>query len=254
MNWSVGEVAKVAGVTVRALHHYDRIGLLSPGGRTAAGYRRYEEADLERLRQILLYRELGFPLEEIATVLDDPGADARAHLRRQHALLTARLERLAAMAAAIEHEMEARTMGISLTPQERFELFGDWRPEDYESEAHQRWGDTDAWRESQRRVAAHTKSDWVAIRAETEALEGRLAAAMRSGAGPQSALAMDLAEEHRAGITRWFYDCGYDTHRGLGTMYVEDPRFRAHYEAVAPGLAEFLRDAVHANADRAAER
>src|SRR3954466_7810201 len=121
---NVGEVATLAGVTVRTLHHYDRIGLLSPSERTAAGYRRYTPSDLDRLHRVLVYRELGFPLEEIATLLDDPAADPVAHLRRQLALLRDRLDRMHTMVAAVEKEMEAHTMGISLTPEERFEVFG----------------------------------------------------------------------------------------------------------------------------------
>ena len=163
---NVGEVAALAGVTVRTLHHYDRIGLLSPSGRTAAGYRQYAPADLDRLHQVLLYRELGFPLEEVATLLDDPAADPEAHLRRQHRLLRDRLERTPAMVAAVEKEMEARSMGISLTPEERFELFGDDYPEEYEAEAEERWGETEAWAQSQRRTSAYTKEDWVRIKAE----------------------------------------------------------------------------------------
>src|SRR4051794_25102424 len=138
---SVGDTAALAGVTVRTLHHYDRIGLLSPSERTAAGYRRYTAADLDRLYEVLVYRELGFPLEEVATLLDDPDADPAVHLRRQHRLLRDRLERTQAMVAAVEKEMEARSMGISLTPEEKFELFGASYSEDYEREAEQRWGD-----------------------------------------------------------------------------------------------------------------
>src|SRR3954464_14450345 len=114
---NVGEVATLARVTVRTLHHYDRIGLLSPSERTAAGYRRYTPSDLDRLHRVLVYRELGFPLEEIATLLDDPAADPVAHLRRQLALLRDRLDRMHTMVAAVEKEMEAHTMGISLTPE-----------------------------------------------------------------------------------------------------------------------------------------
>lgn len=116
MSYSVGQVAGFAGVTVRTLHHYDDIGLLAPGERSHAGHRRYNDADLDRLQQILFYRELGFALDEVAALLDDPAADPRAHLRRQHELLTARIEKLQKMAAAVEHAMEARTMGIDLTP------------------------------------------------------------------------------------------------------------------------------------------
>src|SRR5690606_37281773 len=100
VSYSVGQVAGFAGVTVRTLHHYDDIGLLVPSERSPAGHRRYSDADLDRLQQILFYRELGFPLEEVAALLDDPDADPRAHLRRQHELLTARIEKLRKMAAA----------------------------------------------------------------------------------------------------------------------------------------------------------
>jgi DNA-binding transcriptional MerR regulator len=145
----VGQVAGFAGVTVRTLHHYDDIGLLAPGERSHAGHRRYSDADLDRLQQILFYRELGFPLEEVAALLDDPDTDPRAHLRRQHELLTARIEKLQKMAAAVEHAMEARKMGINLTPEEKFEVFGDFDPDQYEDEVRERWGDTDAYRQSQ---------------------------------------------------------------------------------------------------------
>ena len=131
MSYAVSQVAALAGVTVRTLHHYDRIGLLVPGGRTAAGYRRYTDADLERLQQVRYYRELGFTLEEIATVLDGPGADPAAHFRRQHRLLLERIKRLSEMVTAIEFAMEAQKVGISLTPEERFEVFGDFDPDTY---------------------------------------------------------------------------------------------------------------------------
>jgi MerR family transcriptional regulator, thiopeptide resistance regulator len=247
---NVGEVAALAGVTVRTLHHYDRIGLLSPSGRTAAGYRQYAPADLDRLHQVLLYRELGFPLEEVATLLDDPAADPAAHLRRQHALLRERLERTQAMVAAVEKEMEAQQMGISLTPEERFELFGDGFSDEYQAEAEERWGDTEAWAQSARRTAAYTKEDWLRIKAEAADVERRFAEAMAAGVPADDARAMDIAEEHRQHIGRWFYDCPPAMHAGLGRMYVEDERFAATYERIAPGLAQYVSTAVQANAAR----
>jgi DNA-binding transcriptional MerR regulator len=243
-------VARLAGITVRTLHHYDRIGLLSPSERTATGYRVYTASDLDRLHQVLVYRELGFPLEEVATLLDDASADPEAHLRRQHALLRDRLERTGAVLAALEKEMEARSMGISLTPEEKFELFGPNYSEDYEREAEERWGDTEAWAQSARRTAAYTKDDWVAIKAEADDVLTRFAAAMRAGSAADSAEAMDVAEDHRQHITRWFYDCPPGMHAGLGRMYVEDERFAANYEQVAPGLAQYVSTAVQANAAR----
>jgi MerR family transcriptional regulator, thiopeptide resistance regulator len=250
MSWTVGELARLAGVTVRTLHHYDRIGLVRPSERTSAGYRSYDVRDLDRLQQVLFYRELGFPLDEVATLLDDPDADPAAHLRRQHRLLRERLERTRAMVAAVEKEMEARQMGISLTPEERFEVFGDGFSEEYQAEAEERWGDTEAWAQSQRRTSAYTKDDWVRIKAEGEDVERRLAAALADGVPADSAAAMDLAEEHRQQISRNFYDCPPEMHAGLGRMYVEDERFTAHYEQIAPGLAQYVSAAVQANAAR----
>ena len=247
---NVGEVAALAGVTVRTLHHYDRIGLLSPSGRTPAGYRQYAPADLDRLHQVLLYRELGFPLEEVAALLDDPSADPAEHLRRQHRLLRDRLERTSAMVAAVEKEMEARQMGISLTPEERFEVFGENDPSQYDAEVEERWGETDAYRESRRRTSSYTKEDWLRIKAEGADVERRFAEALRSGAAPDSAEAMDVAEDNRQHISRNFYECSPEMHAGLGRMYVEDERFTAHYEQIAPGLAQYVSTAVQANAAR----
>ena len=250
MSYSVGQVAGFAGVTVRTLHHYDEIGLLVPSERTRAGHRRYGDADLDRLQQILFYRELGFPLEEVAALLDDPDADPRVHLRRQHELLTARIERLQRMAAAVEHAMEARAMGINLTPEERFEVFGDKDPEAHAEEAERRWGGTEQYAESQRRVARYTKDDWKRMQAEVASWGERYVALMAEGEDPSGERAMDMAEEHRQHISKWFYECSYDIHRGLGEMYVSDERFKEFYDSMRPGLAEHLRDAITANAAR----
>ncbi|MFF4755137.1 MerR family transcriptional regulator [Streptomyces sp. NPDC002514] len=250
MSYSVGQVAGFAGVTVRALHHYDEIGLLVPGGRSHAGHRRYSDADLDRLQQILFYRELGFPLDEVAVLLDDPDADPRAHLRRQHELLTARIEKLQRMAEAVEHAMEARRMGINLTPQERFEVFGDKDPEQYAEEAETRWGGTEAYAESQRRAARYTKEDWKRLQAEVDDWSERYAALVDAGADPAGEPAMDMAEAHRRHISTWFYECPHAVHRCLGEMYVADERFKSFYDSMRPGLAEHLRAAIDANAAR----
>ncbi|WP_051740531.1 MerR family transcriptional regulator [Kitasatospora sp. MBT66] len=245
---TVGAVARIAKVTVRTLHHYDEIGLLSPRGRTPAGYRRYDEADLGRLQRILFYRELGFPLEEIAAVLDDDSVSPSEHLRRQHRLLTDRIAHLQKLAVAVEHAMEAEKMGIQLTPEEKFELFGEHYREEWEGEAEQRWGDTPAWAESQRRTGGYDKADWQRIKAEADALNARLAEVFTAGEPADGGPAMDLAEAHRQHIRDNFYDCTYEIHRGLAGMYVADPRFTAVYEQLAPGLAQWLHDAMLANA------
>jgi DNA-binding transcriptional MerR regulator len=250
VGYSVGQVAGFAGVTVRTLHHYDEIGLLVPSERTHAGHRRYGDADLDRLQQILFYRELGFPLEEVAALLDDPETDPRAHLRRQHDLLTARIEKLQKMAAAVEHAMEARTMGIDLTPEEKFEVFGDFDPDRYEDEVRERWGDTDAYAQSQRRAASYTKEDWKRLTERFDAIHRRMAELLADGIPADSEAAMDVAEEHRRFITGAYYDCSHEMHTCLGEMYVADPRFTRTYEKIRPGLAVYLRDAIVANAAR----
>ncbi|NES16410.1 MULTISPECIES: MerR family transcriptional regulator [Micromonospora] len=248
MAYTVGQVARAARVTVRTLHHYDEIGLLSPSGRSPAGYRRYDDADLERLQVIRAYRELGFPLEEIAEILDDPGGDRLPHLRRQHELLTGRIGKLQEMVAAIEFAMEARKLDIQLTPEERFEVFGDFDPDEHAEEAERRWGGTEAYRQSAERTARYSKEDWQRNKAENEDWARRIGALFDSGAPADGAEAMALAEEHRQLITRWFYDCPYEMHTCLADMYVADPRFTAYFEKIRPGLAAYLNEAIHANA------
>jgi DNA-binding transcriptional MerR regulator len=250
MSYSIGRVAGLAGVTVRTLHHYDEIGLLTPGDRSRAGYRRYDEADLRRLQQVLFYRELGFALDEIAVMLDDPDTDQGEHLRRQHGLLVARRDRVQQMVAAVEKAMEADKMGISLTPEERFEVFGDNDPAQYADEAEQRWGETEAYKQSQRRTRAYGKDDWLKIKAEAAEITEALGDAYKAGAAPDSEQAMDLVERHRQHITRWFYDCSYEIHKGLGEMYVSDERFAANYEPIAAGLTQWIKQAIDANAAR----
>ncbi|GHJ27240.1 MULTISPECIES: MerR family transcriptional regulator [Streptomyces] len=250
MSYSVGQVAGFAGVTVRTLHHYDEIGLLRPGARSAAGHRRYDDADLDRLQRILFYRELGFPLEEVAVLLDDPDVDPQAHLRRQHRLLSDRIERLRKMAAAVEHAMEARKMGIKLTPEEKFEVFGDFDPDQYADEVERRWGNTEAYKESQRRAASYTKEDWKRIQAEGDEITDRFVALLDAGTSPRSEAAMDLAEEHRQWISRNHYQCDPELHACVGRMYVSDHRFTENIDKARPGLAAYQRDAILANAER----
>jgi MerR family transcriptional regulator, thiopeptide resistance regulator len=122
---------------------------------------------------------------------------------------------------------------------------------DIENEVRERWGNTEAYRQSQERASRYTDKDRAEIKAAGADLNERLAAALRSGTAADSPAAMDLAEEHRQQLNRYFYDCGHELHRNLGDMYVIDPRFTATYDAVAPGLATYLRDAIHANAARA---
>ena len=249
--YTVGTVARMSGVSVRTLHHYDEIGLLPASGRTESGYRLYADTDLERLRRILFYRELDFGLDEIARILEDQQAGDDDHLRRQHRMLRERQARTAGLLRALEQEMEARQMGIKLTPEEQFEIFGTDTFEEHQQEAEQRWGDTDAWKQSQRRTAAYTKEDWVRIKAEADANIQAFAAAIEAGEPADGPVARALAEEHRQHISRWFYECGYDMHRNLAAMYISDPRYTKTWDDIAEGFSQYVHDAILANAGSA---
>ncbi len=244
--WSVGQVADTFGVTVRTLHHYDRIGLLVPSERSRAGYRRYTEADLARLAQIVVYRRLEIPLEQVAELLAD--GDRVSHLQRQRQAVQTRLDELTQLVAAIDTALEAVMNDRPATEQELKELFGDGYSEDYAAEAEARWGQTDAWRQSRERTSRYTKADWEAVRAQQQAVNDAFVAAMLAGDGAAGEAAGAAAELHRESIER-FYDCSYAMQRGLADLYLADPRFTASYEQIRPGLAQFVRDAIHANAD-----
>jgi DNA-binding transcriptional MerR regulator len=237
----VGAVAAITGVSVRTLHHYDHIGLVVPSVRTPAGYRGYTDADIERMHLVLVYRSVGMPLDEIRTVLDDSRADVLEHLRRQHELL------LEQAIKAVEELMNAHREGIQLTVEEQVEIFGTIAfGEEYAAEAEERWDDTDAWNQSQQRVSQFSKQDWIAMKAEGDALLADLGGAKRDGMQPGSAEADELAARHRASIER-FYDCGDEMHRNLVEMYLADERFTRYYDEVEPGLAQFLHDIVVAS-------
>lgn len=140
-------------------------------------------------------------------------------------------------------------MGINLNPKELLEVFGDEDPTKHAKEAEERWGDTDAYRESQRRTKGYTKEDWLRISKESEAIEAGFAELLAEGVAPTDQRAMEAAEAHRRHISRCYYECGYDIHRGLAEMYLADPRFTAHYEQRAEGLAAFVSAAIIANAE-----
>jgi hypothetical protein len=144
-------------------------------------------------------------------------------------------------------------MGIRLTPEEKFEIFGEGYQE-YEDEAQERWGGTHAWEQSRQRTAELTKDDWIRIKAEGDEIMRRISAAVRGGVAADSGVAMDIAEAHRQHVCRNFYDCSYAMQRGLAEMFVADERFQATYEELAEGAARWFRDAVLANAERGERR
>jgi DNA-binding transcriptional MerR regulator len=250
MSHKVGDVARLAHTTVRQLHHYDAIGLLRPSGRSQAGYRLYTDRDLERLQQILFFRELGFALEDIGRILNDPAFDRRKALLAQRALLVDKGERLRAVVALVDKTLSATDTEHAMSPEEMFEVFGDFDAKAHAEEAEKRWGETPAWAESARRTKRYGKEDWVAIRDDMNAIHRAFAGAMDAGTPPGDPAVMDIAERARRHIDERFYPCSPAMHVALGQMYVSDPRFTANYERIRPGLAQYVCDAIRANSER----
>lgn len=245
---TVGDAARLLGLSVRTLHHWDHIGLVVPNARTHAEYRLYSRDDIARLHRVLVYRELGMPLGRIRDVLDDPDVDEAAHLASQRDLLTQRIVRLQQMVCAVDRMMEANDMNTPLTPHEQAQAFGAEWSDAYAEEAQERWGDTPEWEQSQRVRRQMSEDDFARARAEMDALDERLADAKRSGVAPDSSEAAALVEEHRTvSIGRWF-DVSHAQHALIARGYTEDPRFTGYYDKREPGLATWLRSAIEANA------
>jgi MerR family transcriptional regulator, thiopeptide resistance regulator len=246
MAFTVGELSRLTGVTVRALHHYDEIGLVRPSQRTAAGYRLYDDADVLRLHQVLLFRELGVPLDEIAAVLDEATSQLDL-LRRHREVLVTRRARLDAMLSTLDARLADHEKGIAMKPEEVTSLFDGFDPAQYEDEVQERWGDTDAYKESARRTKQYGKAEWDEYKREAEAIGVGLVALMQAGAAVADPAVQAAVEEHRRLIDRWFYPCSVEMHKNLGAMYVQDPRFTANLDKLAPGYAKFLSDAIAAS-------
>ncbi|KUJ64822.1 MerR family transcriptional regulator [Streptomyces albus subsp. albus] len=245
---TVGRAAALVGVSVKTLHHWDGIGLVRPSGRTWAGYRVYAGDDIARIHRVLVYRELGFPLAEIGRILDDPDIDARGHLRRQRSQLVERISRLETMVHAVDRMLAATSGGMRLTPRQQVEIFGDdWQPT-WVEEAEERWGDSAQWAQYAERAAALTPEDWQGIAAQTDTWNADLAAARRKGVEVGSEEANALAERHRALLSTYF-DCTHSMHVCMGRMFTDDPGFAEYFDALAPGLAHWLREVIAANAE-----
>ncbi len=243
MAYTVGELSSLSGITVRTLHYYDEIGLLEPSGRTAAGYRLYENGDVLRLHRILCFRELGLALEEVAAAIDDE--DRRGEILRRHReVLVTKRARIDAMLASLDAHLD--TADTMPHPEKMQTLFDGFDPSQYDDEVQQRWGDTAAYKQSVRRTKRYTKADWERYKAEAKANEEKLLALMVAGKSVTDAAVRAAVEEHRMLIDRWFYPCSVSMHKRLGAMYVTDFRFTEHFHRIAPGYAQYLCDAIAA--------
>ncbi len=253
--YTVGKVAALTGLTVRTLHHYDRLRLVVPSGRSRAGYRLYQRDDLSRLQQVMFFRELGFALKDIRRIMAASAFEARLALAAQRALLARKTDRIGAMVAAIDRTL-ASAAGDSAAPDEKemFAMFGKFDPKQYQEEVRMRWGRTPEFAEAGRRTNQYGPAQWAAIKAESDEITRALANSLERGLSPSDPSVLELAERHRRHIDRWFYPCSHGMHANLGRMYVSDERFAANYEKVRQGLAAYVRDAIVANAARPAKK
>lgn len=247
MAYTVKAVAELSGVSTRALHHYDEIGLLKPASVTPAGYRHYGDEELERLQQILFFRELGFSLQEIKQIIDSPGFDRKKALLTHKELLLEKERRLQALIQSVDASIDALESGTQMKNDAMFEAFNDSKLVEYRDEAKARWGHSNAWKESEERGSKYSKQDWLNIKGELQAVSENLASLMEHD--PTDPVVQE-------GVGRWwnlinerFYTVTPEIFRGLGEMYVADPRFTATYENVKPGMAEFMRQAMLVFAD-----
>ena len=237
MPYTIKKVAKLAGISVRTLHYYDQIGLFTPSLKSQADYRLYTDEDLTRLQQILFYRELDFGLAEIKQILGEPGFDRRMALLEQRRQLMARKKRTEDLIKTIDRTLAVMEGEGKMTTEQLFEGFDDTR---YREEAEQRWG-AERVAESYRRVERLSKEERKALMDESKAIENEMASCMDGS--PADARTQAAVARHYQWVSR-FWDCSPEAYRGLGQMYVDDPRFTAHYDENRPGLALFMRDSM----------
>ncbi|HTP10765.1 MAG TPA: MerR family transcriptional regulator, partial [Anaerolineae bacterium] len=211
--YTVQQLARLAGVSVRTLHHYDHIGLLKPSARTAAGYRLYDETDLLRLQQILFFRELDFPLAEIEAILDDPGFDQVQALRDHRELLQQESDRLERLLKTIEKTISKLTEdNMTMTDAELYEGFTPEQIERYTREVNERY-DPKIVAESNRRVRNMTKAQWQAVKAEGGAVAQQLADLMDKK--PSDAAVQAAIARHYAWVDNFWHPTA-ESYRGLG--------------------------------------
>lgn len=242
--YTVRELARLAGVSVRTLHHYDGLELLKPGGRTASGYRLYGPAELLRLQQILFFRELDLPLADIARILDEPGFDPAGALRGHRKALEEKLGRLNRLLKTLDDTIMHYQGGTMLTDQELYKGFTPEKIAAIKKEARELYGD-DVVEKSERKVKSMGRGKWEAINGDVDAACRGMAALMASGRAPGEPPVQSLVARHHAWILN-FWTPDAESYRGLGRLYREHPEFRAYYEKYAPGFADYLGGAMDA--------
>ncbi|PLR76273.1 MerR family transcriptional regulator [Bacillus sp. V3-13] len=245
MAMRVKEVADLVGISVRTLHHYDEIGLLTPAETTEAGYRLYSDDNLQMLQQILFFKELGFPLKKIKDIINSPSFDRQEALELHRKMLLEKRDRLNKMIATIDKTIQHSKGEIQMTNEEKFEGF-DFSHNPYEQEARERWGDA-AVDNANAKLGNISKAEQEAMSQNMSAIYTKLAALRNES---------PASEESQAAIKEW-YDLlnkignySLDAFKGLGQLYVDDERFTKSIDKFGEGLAQFMRDAMAVYADK----
>ncbi|MCB2358253.1 MerR family transcriptional regulator [Clostridium estertheticum] len=246
MSYKIKEVADMVGVSVRTLHHYDQIGILKPKSVTTAGYRLYTDDDLERLQQVLFFKELDFTLLEIKEILDNPDFDRKHALKTHRELLIEKKKRLDKIIKSVDKTIDYIEGGIDMTKNEMFEGFDiseiEAHKEKYAEETKQKYGDTEAYKESLKKTSKYTKEDWARINATNGKINEKIIANMDKGIGNSEV--QKAVAELRQHITDNFYDCTIEIFRGLADLYVNDERFTANIDRQKEGLAKCLSESM----------
>lgn len=235
----INEVAKLTGVTVRTLHYYDKIGLLKPSEITAAGYRIYDNEALGRLQQILFFRELDFPLEEIKDIMENPVFNKTEALENQKVLLMKKRNRIDKLISLVEHTIKGeKQMSFEEFDMEEIET----AKKKYAKEAKERWGNMDAYAESEKKSNHYSKEQWQEINAES----GKImkAFAENRNKAPESKEVQELVKKWQEHITARFYHCTNEILQGLGVMYTEDERFKENMDRYGAGTTELMSKAI----------
>jgi len=246
--YTVKQLAELAGVSVRTLHHYDRIGLLTPRERTGAGYRLYGEDELYRLQQILFYRELGYSLKDTGDILSDPGFDLVRSLEFQKGQIQKQQARVLKLIGTIDKTIvELKRKDRMLSNEELYEGLPREKAEAYRKEAIERWGDEVA--DSENRLRQMSKEELRQLKAKGDEITRKIAALMNLG--PADSIVQKAIAEHFEYLHA-FYPVSTERYRGLGRLYVEDERFTATFEQYKAGLAKFMHEAMEVFCDNRA--
>lgn len=247
MEYTVQKLGRLAGVSSRTLRYYDEIGILKPARINSSGYRIYGKKEVDRLQQILFYRELGVDLNCIKEIVTSPTFDAGSALREHHQKLLEKRKQLDMLIANVEKTMAWQEGRIEMKDQEKFEGFKRQLVEEnekkYGKEVREKYGDETVDR-SNRKMMNMSQEEYDETMRLAEEITDVLAEAVRTG-DPAGELAQKAAALHKQWLMFYWDDYSPEAHAGLAQMYVDDERFTAYYDKKQPGATKFLRDAIH---------